>query len=250
MNTKKYSLNNLIKNVIKEELNKQVNSSKSIKFIYEGLTKKTIEIDSKYNLNEDNSYSRKQIEKYVRKVNNWEINNYKQFLKGLSKTPEKYQGFLSEHPLEELQQENWVTYNLKGFDVGFALHYLRPGCVDISNVYNNSDLKGIVQTVLQVAKTEGGTQLDNYGQTKNGDNFLGNNYQKAGFDKYKTYEWNDEFMTDNWDKDEFGEPDVELRRRNNHNTKYLNGGVYKNKFDSKMKKRFPDAEIDKTYEKP
>ena len=64
--------------------------------------------------------------------------------------------------MDEITNEDWITYTLKGHDVCFALHYLAPGQVDICNFVNNSDLRGIGDPVLQFAKSEGGTQMDNY----------------------------------------------------------------------------------------
>ena len=55
-----------------------------------------------------------------------------------------------------------MTYTLKKYDVAFALHYIGNGQIDICNLVNNSELEGIGSSVLEFAKMEGGTQMDNY----------------------------------------------------------------------------------------
>ena len=44
---------------------------------------------------------------------NWEINNYDSFLNSLAKTPQKYRGFITDHPKDELSQPEWKTFKLK-----------------------------------------------------------------------------------------------------------------------------------------
>ena len=107
---------------------------------------------------------------------NWEINNYDSFLNSLAKTPQKYRGFITDHPKDELSQPEWKTFKLKNIDAGFALHYVDKGKVDICNLHNNSNIKGISDMMLTFAKRQGGTMLDNYA------GFLGDKYQKNGFD--------------------------------------------------------------------
>lgn len=169
--------------------------------------------------------------------NNWEINNYDSFLNSLAKTPQKYRGFITDHPKDELSQPEWKTFKLKNIDAGFALHYVDKGKVDICNVHNNSNIKGISNMMLTFAKRQGGTMLDNYA------GFLGDKYQKNGFDKYSTDKWNDQWRPDGWREDLFGLPDVEYRTHTSHDKKYNQKKGYRNHFDKKMDKAFPGHTI-------
>lgn len=178
--------------------------------------------------------------KLIFNPNNWEINDYGSFLSSVDKTPSKYRGFMTDHPMEEISQPEWKTFKLKGFDAGFALHYTAKGKVDICNLHNNSNLKGISDLMLTFAKRQGGTTLDNYA------GFLGDKYQTNGFDKYETYTWDDKFRPDGWREDLYGTPDVEMRTYTSHDKKYNKKEGYRNHFDKKMDKAFPGHNISET----
>lgn len=147
---------------------------------------------------------------------------------------------MTDHPMEEISQPEWKTFKLKGFDAGFALHYTAKGKVDICNLHNNSNLKGISDLMLTFAKRQGGTTLDNYA------GFLGDKYQTNGFDKYETYTWDDKFRPDGWREDLYGTPDVEMRTYTSHDKKYNKKEGYRNHFDKKMDKAFPGHNISET----
>ena len=152
-------LRNIIDESIKSVLNKGenfiINESKSYKFRIDEISKITLRNDKgTYILSESNNW--------ILKRKNWEINNYKRFLDIVNKTPKRYKGYLTYHGMEEITGNDWITYTLKGHDVAFALHYLSPGQIDFCNFVNNSDLSGIGNEVLQFAKNEGATQMDNY----------------------------------------------------------------------------------------
>lgn len=178
--------------------------------------------------------------KLIFNPDNWEINDYGSFLSSVDKTPSKYRGFMTDHPMEEISQPEWKTFKLKGVDAGFALHYTGKGKVDICNLHNNSNLKGISDLMLTFAKRQGGTTLDNYA------GFLGDKYQKNGFDKYETYTWDDKFRPDGWREDLYGTPDVEMRTYTSHDKKYNKKEGYRNHFDKKMDKAFPGHNISET----
>lgn len=128
--------------------------------------------------------------------------------------------------------DDYVTFQVKGMDAGFALHKVGHGQVDIINVHNNSGIRGLANAMLAFAKSQGGNMLDNYAGK------LSDIYGQHGFDVYDRYEWDDQYRPDNWDDDN-GTPDVEMRRHPDHYKKYNMGGGYKNHFDKKMEKRFP-----------
>lgn len=222
-----------------------------ISFSYDEITEYTLRNDRSFILNETqtNEY------RWILKRKNWEINNYERFLNIIEKTPTKpvnLKGFLTKHDIDEISQNDWITYTLKGHDVAFALHYIEPGKIDICNFVNNSSLKGIGDVVLQFAKSEGGTQMDNYRgiPSKNdpeGNGKLGNLYRKNGFDRQT---WRDEFNPDfqpqgeenrEWrlDTEHFGTPDVEGLELSKHREKYNNPQrKYKDKFDKRIGSKF------------
>lgn len=217
-----------IDKIITESI-KRVISSKNV-FRLDEISKITLLNDTIINEN-DNSW--------VLRKRNWEINNYPRFIEIVEKTPRKYKGYLTQHPLEEIQQDDWVTYTLKGYDVAFALHFIENGKIDICNLVNNSDLRGIGDAVLTFAKMQGGTQMDNY------KGFLGNKYRKNGFNRVT---WEDEFNPEFLPKDEewrltpqqqAEKPGVEGLELSKHRMKYNNPlRGYKSKFDSINNKKF------------
>ena len=182
--------------------------------------------------NKDNKYY-----DLIFNIDNWEINDYESFLASVNKTPDKYKAFMTPHPYEELIQPEWKTFKLKGLDAGFALHYQDKGKVDICNLHNNSDIRGISNLMLTFAKRQGGTMLDNYA------GFLGDKYQENGFNKYETYEWDDAYRPQGWREDLFGTPDVEMRSHTSHDKKYKGKEGYQRHFDKKMDKAFPKNKI-------
>lgn len=215
-------------------------------FNYDKITEHTLNTERNYILTEAqlNNYN------WILKHKNWEINNYDKFLEIINKTPSDLKGFLTQHDYKEISQNDWITYTLKGYDVAFALHYIEPGKIDICNLVNNSNLKGIGNLVVQFAKSQGGTQMDNYRgtPTKNdpeGNGKLGNLYRKNGFDKQTwTAKWDPSYqenIPDEWkfNTNKFGEPDVEGLELSKHRQKYDSpDGIYKDKFDKKYGSKF------------
>lgn len=179
------------------------------------------------------SEEKSDLYKLIFNPNNWEVNNYEGFLASIENTPDKYKAFMTPHPYEELVTPEWKTFKLKGYDAGFALHYVDKGKVDICNLHNNSELRGISDMMLTFAKRQGGTMLDNYA------GFLGDKYQKNGFDSYEKYEWDNKYRPEGWREDLYGTPDVEMRSHTSHDKKYANKEGYRNHFDKKMNKAFP-----------
>lgn len=179
---------------------------------------------------------------------NWEINNYDRFLDIIKKTPADKKGFLTWHGKDEIQGDDWVTYTYKKADIAFALHYIGDGQIDICNLVNNSGQKGIGNSVLEFAKMEGGTQMDNYRGPKKDDGtdtngFLGDKYRKAGFDR-QTWrdEFKDEYQPDDpeWRLDaKYGKPDVEGLELSKHRAKYNQAySKYKEKFNKRVNPKF------------
>lgn len=200
-------LNEMVKNIIRNVLNE----NRKCTFRFDECTLHTLMEDGSNGMlfEESNPILRKK---------NWEINNYDRFLDIIKKTPGDKKGFLTWHGKDEIQGDDWVTYTLKDYDVAFALHYIGDGQIDICNLVNNSELEGIGSSVLEFAKMEGGTQMDNYRGVNKDDGtdingFLGDKYRKAGFDRQT---WRDKFNPDyqpddpEWrlDTEKYGTPDV------------------------------------------
>lgn len=227
-----------LRGMISETVNEIFQQMNNIQFQLDKISEWTLRNDK--TINEDTS----QNNNWILRKKNWEINNYDRFIYIVNRTPSRFKGFLTYHPIEELQGNDWITYTLKGYDIAFALHYLEPGKIDICNLVNNSELKGIGEKVLTFAKMEGGTQMDNYRGSDGGHGKLGTLYRKTGFDKQT---WHDKFNPDyqpedpEWklNTDEFGYPDVEGLTRSDHNRKYNNPQTkYKQKFDSRIGDKF------------
>ena len=235
-------LHRIVKESVKRILKE--NRQPRIKFTLDEISKITVRNDRCLVINESNNW--------ILKRKNWEVNNYERFLDIVEKTPKKFKGYLTYHGMKEITKNDWITYTLKGHDVCFALHYLGPGQVDICNLVNNSDLKGIGDAVLQFAKSEGGTQMDNYRGFKTeedpeGHGKLGNLYRKNGFDRQTWHdEFNPEFQPDDpeWqlDKSNFKDgkgPDVEglelSRHRRKFNTAYH---PYRDKWMKRVASKF------------
>lgn len=235
----------LVKRILVEELSKysSSNSNKTI-FMLDEMSVRTLIEDSEYKgiISEASSYN------WILKQSSWEVNNYKRFLDIIKSTPSDKKGFLTWHGMDEITKDDWVVYTLKNYDVAFALHYIDPGKIDICNLVNNSQLKGIGKYVLQFAKQQGGTQLDNYrGVDKEGNDNpgkLGNLYRSQGFDRQT---WRDKFNPEfqppdkewQFDTDKYGEPDVEGLELSKHRMKYnQHFNPYKDKFNQKTDRLF------------
>ena len=243
-------LNSVYKNMaslIPESKDVFLNKLKNkINFNYDKITETTLRNDRSYILTES------QINEYgwILNPESWEVNNYSKFLDIVEKTPHQLKGFLTQHTMEEITDKTWITYNLKGYDVAFALHYIKPGKIDICNLVNNSELRGIGDLVLQFAKSQGGTQMDYFRGIPSKDDpkgygKLGNLYRRNGFKRqiFKA-KWDPSFQEDipdeyKFDTDTFGEPDVEGLELSKHRRKYDSpDGIYKEKFDKKYGSRF------------
>jgi hypothetical protein len=218
-------------------------------FRYDALTEQVISREQCHLYEDAEGIDQDRVRKYALKASNYDINDYDGFLQSLSKTPKHLAGFISDHPKKELSQGQWKTFKLKGYDCGFALHFLGNGRVDICNLHNNSGIRGLGNYLLRFAKIQGGTQMDNYGTTRNGKNFLGDKYGREGFDVYDRLKWDDYFAPEGWDYEQFGRPDVEFRRRQKHTNKFNQKGEYRNSFNRYMKKQFPDIDAEHFIEK-
>lgn len=230
-------LNEMVKNIIRNVLNE----NRKCTFRFDECTLHTLMEDGSNGMlvEAGNPILRKK---------NWEINNYDRFLDIIKKTPADKKGFLTWHGKDEIQGDDWVTYTLKKYDVAFALHYIGDGQIDICNLVNNSGLKNIGNSVLEFAKMEGGTQMDNYRGPKKDDGtdtngFLGDKYRKAGFDR-QTWrdEFKDEYQPDDpeWRLDaKYGKPDVEGLELSKHRSKYNQAyNKYKEKFNKRVNPKF------------
>lgn len=225
-------LRNIVKSVISEMV-----SSPLPHFRYDRITEWTIKSDSTLN-EEINNYN------WILRERNWEVNNYKRFLEIVENTPSHLKGFLTFHGMDEITKDEWITYTMKGYDVAFALHFIEPGAVDICNLVNNSDLKGIGHAVLTFAKMQGGTQMDNYRGNDGGPGKLGSLYRDTGFDRQTWFdEFNPAYQPDDtewqFDTETFGTPDVEGLERSDHRRRYNNPhSDYKEKFDKRINPKF------------
>ena len=99
------------------------NQTNDVEFVLDQMSQLTLQIDGD-GVNESDDASAAKA--YVRHKKNWEVNNYQRFLEIVNKTPRQYKGYLTQHPMDEITQQGWLTYTLKGHDVAFALHMIEP----------------------------------------------------------------------------------------------------------------------------
>ena len=138
---------------------------------------------------------------------NWIRNNYNDFINSLNKSSRP--GFLTHYTPEELKQKGVQTFQLNGYNIGYALDKQEDGNVDIICVHNNEpQVHNIADVLLQQAKNNGGTQLDHF------DGKLSDIYSRNGFEEYDRAKWNDEYAPYDWDYEKYGRPDVVFRRIN------------------------------------
>lgn len=142
----------------------------------------------------------------LNKINNDQYirNDYDSFLAEIGKN--KRSAFLTPYTKEQFEETKTQTFQVPGYEIGFALKPQPDGELDIVSVHNNTDIKGVGEALIDSAIRLGGTTLDHF------DGFLSDFYSKKGFDEYERYPWNDEYAPANWDMEQYGTPDVVLRR--------------------------------------
>ena len=146
-------------------------------------------------------------------------NDFKSFIIARDRT--NREGFITPYTEMEMIREGFETYQVRGFDIGFALHKLDDGNVDITSVFNNEkEVRNIGNYLLKAALKHGGTQLDHF------EGKLSDIYGRNGFKEYERYKWDDNYAPKNWNYEKYGRPDVVLRRHEN----YMKENIKKNFF--------------------
>lgn len=146
-------------------------------------------------------------------------NDFKNFIIARDRT--NREGFITPYTEMEMIREGFETYQVRGFDIGFALHKLDDGNVDITSVFNNEkEVRNIGDYLLKAALKHGGTQLDHF------EGKLSDIYGRNGFKEYERYKWDDNYAPQNWNYEKYGRPDVVLRRHEN----YMKENIKKNFF--------------------
>ena len=147
-------------------------------------------------------------------------NDFKNFIIARDRT--NREGFITPYTEMEMIREGFETYQVRGFDIGFALHKLDDGNVDITSVFNNEkEVRNIGNYLLKAALKHGGTQLDHF------EGKLSDIYGRNGFKEYERYKWDDNYAPKNWNYEKYGRPDVVLRRHEN----YMKENIKKNFFN-------------------
>ena len=146
-------------------------------------------------------------------------NDFKNFIIARDRT--NREGFITPYTEMEMIREGFETYQVRSFDIGFALHKLDDGNVDITSVFNNEkEVRNIGDYLLKAALKHGGTQLDHF------EGKLSDIYGRNGFKEYERYKWDDNYAPKNWNYEKYGRPDVVLRRHEN----YMKENIKKNFF--------------------
>lgn len=147
-------------------------------------------------------------------------NDFKNFIIARDRT--NREGFITPYTEMAMIREGFETYQVRGFDIGFALHKLDDGNVDITSVFNNEkEVRNIGDYLLKAALKHGGTQLDHF------EGKLSDIYGRNGFKEYERYKWDDNYAPQNWNYEKYGRPDVVLRRHEN----YMKENIKKNFFN-------------------
>lgn len=158
-------------------------------------------------LNEDgiNNEENQKVKEMILSNRYWIRNDYESFLNSLNKSTRK--PFLSQYTVSDLKNCGVQTYQLQGYNIGYALKPDSDGETDIISVHNNEPrIKGVGDALVESAKANGGTKLDHY------DGFLSDLYSRHGFEEYDRYKWDDQYASKDWDYQRYGRPDVVLRR--------------------------------------
>ncbi len=135
----------------------------------------------------------------------WIRNDYKGFCDSLSKSSRIQ--FLSKYTPEELKNAGVQTYQLQGYNIGYALKPDTDGYTDIISVHNNEpNIAHTGNALIVSAKANGGNKLDHYA------GFLDKLYSDNGFEEYDRLPWDDKYADPNWDYATYKRPDVVMRR--------------------------------------
>lgn len=142
----------------------------------------------------------------LNKINNDQYirNDYESFLQEIGKN--KRSSFLTPYTVDEFKNAGVQTFQVPGYEIGFALKPMPEGDNDIISVHNNTNIHGIGDALIDSAKRLGGTTLDHF------DGFLSDFYNKKGFKEYDRWKWDDQYAPTDWDYEKYGKPDVILRR--------------------------------------
>lgn len=153
-----------------------------------------------------NSEDNEERQKILNAINNDDYvrNDYDSFLTGLMHSKRNF--FLTPYTAEDFKNDNVQTYQVNGYEIGFALKPMQNGDVDIISVHNNTGIGGLGDALIQSAIRLGGTTLDHF------DGYLSDLYRKHGFEEYERYKWDDQYAPENWDYKKYGTPDVIMRR--------------------------------------
>ena len=145
-----------------------------------------------------------EVKSLMKNPENWIRNDYDKFIESAKSS--RYPSYLSSTTAETLRKNGAETFQLRGFNIGFALVKDEEG-KNIILVHNNQDdVHNILPDMLAVAKAHGGDRLDHF------DGKLSELYEKCGFVEYKRFKWDNLLAPKGWDYAKFGRPDVILRR--------------------------------------
>ena len=147
-----------------------------------------------------------EVKKAMQDKNNWIVNDYDSFVDSLNKSNRS--GFLTHYTAKDLYKKGATTYQLKGYNIGYALcPDPEDGEVDIISVHNNEpNVHNIGDLMLTLAKENGGTKLDHF------EGKLSDIYKRNGFKEYDRYQWDDQYAPKDWDYQRYGRPDVVMRK--------------------------------------
>lgn len=181
-----------------------------------------------YIVSEDDDSKSQEVRNLMANPDNWVVNDYNGFVDSLNKSTRS--GFLTHYTPEKLKELGATTYQLNGYNIGYALIPTKEGEVDIVSVHNNEpDIHNVGDVMLKNAVKNGGTQLDHF------DGKLSDFYSRNGFVEHQRLKWNDEYAPEDWDYEKYGRPDVIVRK--NYQSQ-VNEWVNKQKTITEMIEKF------------
>ncbi|HEY5590344.1 MAG TPA: hypothetical protein VIK55_04930 [Paludibacter sp.] len=156
-------------------------------------------------IDEEDSLKRNEVISLI-KNNEWEKPDSRRFYESLKKS--KHGAMLTDYSPQELSMMK--LFKLKGYDIGYALKkFNNKGFKEIVAVYNNSEVGGIGQILVQSAIKNGGCYLDHF------DGMLSNLYRGMGFIEYNRDKYDPQYDPNNAFRSKYGVQDVIYRVQKN-----------------------------------
>lgn len=144
-------------------------------------------------------------EDVINKIKNNEFTDDPEEFYGAINSSSKHKEMLSEYSVEDFAQMK--LFKLDGYNIGYALKKSQDGEYnEIVSVFNNTNIKGIGNELMESAIKNGGCYLDHY------DGFLSDFYSNLGFEEYERYEFDPQYDPEGKFEEKYGRQDIIFRK--------------------------------------